>query len=181
MKVSKIFLMALVMVMACGGLSACMNMGGGGNDKIAASPEATANFMPDTTDNMGTGDNGSTNGNANGALSAFDWANGAASIENNINQISEIAESRVVVTGTTALVGVRFASEYRGEMTERIREMVAAEVKQADPAIQTVAVTADEKDVTKVYSLSDKVRAGKAMDELSADINEIVRNATTLR
>ena len=81
----------------------------------------------------------------------------------------------------TALVGVKFTAAYKGEMTERIREMVAAEVKKADPAIQTVAVTSYEEDVAKVYAIADQVRAGRAMDELAADINEIVRNATTLR
>lgn len=183
MKISKIFLMALIMAMVCAGMTACMNMGGDKTDEmnIMSTPDATANFMPDTTNNTGAANSGTTGETAGGALGVFDWANGAANIENNINQISEIAESRVVVTGTTALVGVRFTGAYRGEMTERIREMVAAEVKKADPGIQTVAVTADDEDVAKVYSLSDEVRAGRTMDELSAEINEIVRNATTFR
>ena len=51
----------------------------------------------------------------------------------------------------------------------------------ADPSIQTVAVTSDEGDVAKVYAISDQIRAGRTADELSADINAIVRNATTLR
>ncbi|MER2143382.1 MAG: YhcN/YlaJ family sporulation lipoprotein, partial [Eubacteriales bacterium] len=61
------------------------------------------------------------------------------------------------------------------------REMVAAEVLRADPSIQTVAVTASEDDVNKVYALSEQIRAGRNADELSAEINAIVRNATTLR
>ncbi len=172
----KIFFMALIIVTICAMMTACMNTGETNNANVQASPSPTANFMPDTTNNTG-----STSDSTNGALGVFDWANGAANIEGNINQISEIAESRVVVTGTTALVGVKFTSAYKGEMTERIREMIAAEVKKADANIQTVAVTADEKDVEGVYSLSDQVRAGRTGDDLSAEINEIVRNATTLR
>ena len=106
---------------------------------------------------------------------------GAGQIEANVSRLSEISDCRVVVTGTTALVGVKFASAYQGEVTERIREMVAAEVMKADPAIQTVAVTAENDDVTKVYELSDKVRGGAPADTLGDQINEIVRNATTLR
>ncbi len=87
----------------------------------------------------------------------------------------------MVVTGTTALVGVKFTSAYQGEMTERIREMVAAEVMEADPSIQTVAVTAEGEDVDRVFEISDRLRAGEDANALSADINEIVRNATTLR
>ena len=172
----KIFFMALIIVTICAMMTACMNTGETNNANVQASPSPTTNFMPDTTNNTGN-----TSDSTNGALGVFDWANGAANIEGNINQISEIAESRVVVTGTTALVGVKFTSAYKGEMTERIREMIAAEVKKADANIQTVAVTADEKGVEQVYSLSDQVRAGRTGDDLSAEINEIVRNATTLR
>ncbi|MBQ3304418.1 MAG: YhcN/YlaJ family sporulation lipoprotein, partial [Clostridia bacterium] len=108
-------------------------------------------------------------------------ANGAADIEKAIARISEVADARVVVTNSTALVGVKFDNAYKGEITERIREMVAAEVLRADPNIQTVAVTASEDDVNKVYELSEQIRSGRTADELSAQINAIVRNATTLR
>ena len=78
-------------------------------------------------------------------------------------------------------MGVRFDQAYRGDMTERIREMVAAEVMAADPKITTVAVTADDDDVEDIYEISDRTAAGREMDSLKDDINEIVRNATTLR
>lgn len=183
----KIVSVVLAILTIAAMLTACMNSGA--NDNAAQpTPTATANFMPEVngtaatgTANSGTSNTGRTTENSNGALGMFDWANNAAKIESNINQISEISENRVVVADTTALVGVKFAPEYKGEMTERIREMVAAEVKKADPSIQTVAVTAVEEDVARVYGLSDKMRAGNPLEALAADINEIVRNATTLR
>ena len=142
----------------------------------------TATVQPTVTNQTGVnGTSGSTTTHSDGALTPFDWANNASQIEQAIARISEVRESRVVVTGTTALVGVKFDSVYKGQLTERIREMVAAEVMKADPSIQTVAVTSDEGDVQKVYSLSDQVRAGRTADELKEDINAIVRNATTLR
>ena len=187
----KVFTAALVVVVAGLVLAACMN-----NDSTTALPESTAQSAPRPSaaptagaqdgaaglagDGMQSGA-GSTANTANGALSPFDWANGAADIEAAIGRISEISEARVVVTGTTALVGVKFDNAYKGEMTERIREMVAAEVLKADPAIQTVAVTGSPEDVQKVYALSDQVRAGRTADDLSAEINAIVRNATTMR
>lgn len=127
------------------------------------------------------GNNGNTGATSNGALNPFDWANGASQIEQAIARISEIAESRVVVANSTALVGVKFDNVYKGQLTERIRQMVAAEVMRADPTIQTVAVTSDAGDVQKVYQLSDQIRAGRTASELSQEINAIVRNATTLR
>ena len=157
----KIIPVILIVAAACLALAACMNNGG-----TTTRPAPTANYAPGATD--GTG-NGAQNGN------------GAADIEKAIARISEVADARVVVTNSTALVGVKFDNAYKGQITERIREMVAAEVLKADPNIQTVAVTASEDDVKKVYELSEQIRSGRTADELSAEINSIVRNATTLR
>ena len=188
----KIIPIILVLAVAALILAACMN-----NDAANVQPDPTANFDPNPTTGVQSGNgaagmsgngntavapnDGNTTATADGALNPFDWANGAADIEKAISRISEIADARVVVTNTTALVGVKFDNAYKGELTERIREMVAAEVLKADPAIQTVAVTSAAQDVQKVWDLSEKIRAGRTADELSADINAIVRNATTLR
>ena len=91
-------------------------------------------------------------------------------VETAINQISEIADSRVVVAGTTALVAVRYTDAYQGETTERIREMVAGAVREADPTIQTVAVTSEESDVTAVYELADRIRAGENAGDMADEI-----------
>lgn len=196
----------VILIIAAMGLAlaACMNNGGG---NVQATPEPTADYAPNATNGVqngngaagmdnnsgvnsgatsrgtagNTGATGNTAATSNGALNPFDWANGAADIEKAIGQLSEIADARVVVTNSTALVGVKFDNAYKGEITERIREMVAAEVLKADPNIQTVAVTANAEDVKKVYDLSEQIRAGRTADELSAEINAIVRNATTLR
>ena len=211
MNIRKIIPIVIVIAAACFALTACMNSGDTGVQTTPSAtadfnPGATTgtgvnngngtagstgmdgmngnsgNGNTGMTGNTGaTGDAGNTASSSTGALGTFDWANGAAGIERAIGQISEISDSRVVVTNSTALVGVKFDSVYKGQLTERIREMVAAEVLKADPSIQTVAVTSDAEDVQKVYALSDQIRAGRTADELSSDINAIVRNATTLR
>ena len=168
------FLMAACALLVCAALAGCMNANGrlpGANDGAqngTASPLESpgASVMPQATSAVQT---------------AYDWITGRTAVEEKINLLSEIETCRVVTTGSTALVGVTFAKEYKGEMTQRIQNLIAGVVKEADPNIQTVAVTSDEGDVQKVYSLSDQVRAGRTADELKEDINAIVRNATTLR
>ena len=192
---SRIFLTTALILALGMALTGCMN----DNARQAQTePTATADFMPGSTDGGrgvnnptatanpiilgdGNANTGNTSSTSNGALTPFDWANGAAQIEKAISGISEISDSRVVVTNSTALVGVKFDNVYKGQLTERIRELVAAEVLRADPSIQTVAVTSDPGDVEKVYQLSDQIRSGRTADELSSDINAIVRNATTMR
>lgn len=167
----KLFFAVLLVAAVCIAATGCMNRVEEG--KVDASPEPSPSYMPQAT----IGNTGA----ARQMTARFNWANDAAQIENRIGQISEISEARVVVTGETALVGVKFNQAYRGEMTERIREMVAAEVMAADPEITTVAVTADEDDVEDIYELSERSMLGRELDTLKEDIQEIVRNATTLR
>jgi len=167
----------MIKILAAAVLMALMLAAGGCMDRSATKPgkvgpSPTVNFMPR--------DQGAESSAQNSAA-AFDWSKNAAGIEAKINQISEISESRVVVDGDTALVAVKFAPEYRGEMTERIREMVAAEIMAADPKIQTVAVTADNDDVEDVFDIAEDLLSGANAAEIKDDINEIVRNATTLR
>ena len=206
----KIIPVILIIAAACLALAACMNNGGtttrpaptanyapgatdgtgngaqngngaAGLTNNANNPNNVNNANNGADGAMNNGSAGNTAATSDGALNPFDWANGAADIEKAIGRISEISDARVVVTNSTALVGVKFDNAYKGQITERIREMVAAEVLRADPNIQTVAVTASEDDVNKVYELSEQIRSGRTADELSADINSIVRNATTLR
>ncbi len=162
------FVLALILLVGVS-VTGCMNR----TDGVNPMPSATADYMPQQ--------NMTASPSTMQAQQNFDWTRDASQIEGRIAQISEISEARVVVTGNTALVGVKFNQAYQGQMTERIREMVAAEVMAADPQITTVAVTADAEDVNSVYDLSDRMLAGRDLDTLKEDINEIVRNATTLR
>ena len=169
MKAFKYVLVAAMALTLCLSLAACM-----GNAAGNIRPQSTmeTNFMPEATTNAPQ---------ATPRPQGFDWSTGAGQIEANVTRLSEVSDCRVVVSGDTALVGVKFTPAYQGEVTERIRKMVAEEVMKADPAIQTVAVTAEEDDVTKVYEISDKVRLGEPLEALGEKINEIVRNVTTLR
>lgn len=178
MKCSKWMLVFAAALVAALALTGCMNTGNQ-NVEPQASVWPSASVSPGMND---TGDVGNTGNLGNtGAATPFNWTNNAPQVETAINQISEISDSRVVVTGTTALAAVKYTTAYRGETTERIREMVAGAVREADPTIQTVAVTSEEKDVNDVFAMADQIRSGTAPDTLTEEINRIVRNPTTLR
>lgn len=112
---------------------------------------------------------------------SYDWATQAAAVEKRIGMFSEVEACRVVVNEGTALVGLRFADAYQGELTQRIRDMVAGEVMAVDNAIQVVAVTAESQDVNEIFALADQQRQGNAPSDLKQKIDQIARNTTTLR
>jgi hypothetical protein len=66
-------------------------------------------------------------------------------------------------------------------MTQRIRDMIAGEVMAADPGIQVVAVTSEAQDVATIKQLAQQQRSGASQDQLNTEVEQIVRNATTLR
>ncbi len=163
----KVFLICLSVAFV---MTACMNSAGDGKDAADQQrPLPTVMATPSATERVNVQPSGS-----------YDWTSNAPAIEQKLSRLSEISEARVVVHENTALVAVRFTPAYQGEMTARIREMVAGEIMAADPAIKTVAVTAEDEDVTRVYELSDRMRAGEAVDKLKSDIDSIIRNVTTL-
>ncbi len=110
------------------------------------------------------------------AQGAFDWLVDGEKVEENLSKISEISEARVIVNSDTALVAVKFNPAYKGEMTDRIREMISSEITKADPRVKTVSVTADENAVTKTYALSDRMRAGEGIENLKTDIEDVLRS-----
>lgn len=191
MKLRKSQIAALLLIVLALAVGACMNTASPQTaptiDPFSGAPTATdipapiATVAPAAQGNTAGAAQGDTTSKPNASAQRYDWANDAETVENRIGQISEIAECRIVVNGDTALVGVRFTPQYKGEMTERICDMIAGQVKAADPALQTVAVTAAEEDVSRIYEISDAAKAGQSVDALKSDIDAIVRNATTMR
>lgn len=143
-------------------MTACMNKTGVDETPLPT-PGASANpsVTPMATSNV---------------ASAFDWVKDGEKVEENLSRISEISQARVIVDGDTALVAVKFNPAYKGELTDRIRDMVAGEIRKADPRIKTVSVTADENAVTKTYALSDRLRAGEGLETLKKDIQDILHS-----
>jgi hypothetical protein len=170
----KIWILVLVLSLTlAAALSACMRSNNGPvAPEVTMAPEAFATGMPGATtqpDNPVVQD-------------AFDWTARAGDVEKRVGMFSEIADSRVIAMDQTALVGVKFASQYRGEMTQRIREMIAGEVMAADPSIQVVAVTAEPGDVATIFNLAEQMKTGGAREEdVRAQVDRIVKNATTMK
>ena len=86
-----------------------------------------------------------------------------------------------MVDGSVALVGVTFDGAYQGQLTRRIRDMVAGEVQAADPGVQTVGVTNDAEDVAAIQTLAAQIRTGASPQDLSERVSAILTNDTTMK
>ncbi len=183
MKSKKWTATVLCAAMICVILTGCMNAGARVTPETEPSNRPEESVMPgvDFGESMSPDANGTNNAGSAGLPAPFDWLNMGASVQDRINMLSEIQESRIIVNGNTALVGVTFTGQYKGEMTQRIRDMIAGEVQKADANIQTVAVTAEQEDVRKINEIADKIAAGTPVSELEGEIDSIIRNMTTIQ
>lgn len=122
----------------------------------------------------------SPDGTTAAPMQPFDWMGQASAVEGRINMFSEISESTVVAEGQTALVGVKFTPTYKGELTQRIRDMIAGEVMAADTNITVVAVTDDPANYQKIQQLAQRMAAGSPSAELKTEIDTIAKDIGTI-
>lgn len=160
-KISSILIICLLLALL---MTACMNKTGVDTNATNA---PTASVSPSVTPRTTVE-----------ATTPFDWMVNGEAIEKNLSKISEISEARVVVNGQSALVAVKFNPAYKGELTDRIREMIANEITKADGNIENIVVTTDDNDVNSIYTVSDRMRAGESMNTLRTDIEDLFRKLT---
>ncbi len=99
--------------------------------------------------------------------------NAATKITAEVDKMSEIESSSAVVLGDTALVGVQFAAQYKGELTDRIKDSVTEKAKAADTSIKTVLVSADADLWTRIKAMATDVKNGDASG-VATEFAEIV-------
>lgn len=176
MTMKRILAVTLILTM-CVALSGCFNAA---NQPTEIPDETIApNGAPFATDsNMLISPAPGTTGMP---VAAYDWLSQGAAVEGRINMFSEIQESHIVTAGQTALVGVKFTNSYKGELTQRIHDMIAGEIMAADNRITVVAVTADPTDVAAITQLAQRQRAGASQAELQPEVDKIAKNANTIR
>lgn len=98
----------------------------------------------------------------------------AKSIQADVDKMSEISKSSVLVMEDTALVGVQFDSQYKGDLTDRIKEMIVKKAEGVNPAITKVAVTADAEKFKRVEDLAARVNSGTPFSQIALEISELV-------
>lgn len=170
--IPKALALALACALVCALMTGCMNSNGRTLGHTATPDIPKTSQLP--------GGSATDSAQTSSERTAYDWTGNAQAVQDKINQLSEIQKSAIVVSGKTALVGVSFTGSYAGELTQRIHDMVAAQVQAADPDIEKVAVTSNEEDVRKIEELAGKIQSGTTVAELEQEIDSIVRNVTTM-
>lgn len=93
-------------------------------------------------------------------------------------EVNGVKAATVVVTGTTAMVGLETEPGIEDEKTEKIKKQVIEEIKRADSSIKTVSVTTDPNLITRLKKIADGIKQGRPISSFTDELAEITRRMT---
>jgi len=93
-------------------------------------------------------------------------------------EVEGVKAATVVVTGTTALVGLETDPNIEDKETSTIKKQVINEVKRADNSIKTVTITTDPNLITRLKKVAQGIKDGKPISSFTDELAEITRRIT---
>ena len=112
------------------------------------------------------------------SASLDDTRQAAQAMEEAVERLSEVDDAYVVTVGDTALVGLKFASQYQGETDDRLKKMVLTRLQTVDKAITKAAVTSEAALVTGVQALAETLKTASSLDDVNIRAEEMLRQIT---
>lgn len=167
---------AAVLAVCLMGLTGCMTTDDRAMSTEQPSPQPTAQPLTNGAGAVGANPDASMSPSVDQQPStrpAYDWTANAEQAAAELNRISEISQSCIVVNGDKAIVGVEFDASYRGGLTERITNMVRQKLVTLDTALTDVQVTAEPDQVQRIQALAEKLAGGATMEQLSGEFDTI--------
>lgn len=89
-------------------------------------------------------------------------------------RISEINSCVTAIIGDTCIAGVQFDPQYKGDLTDRIRDMVAARIQSAAPTVDRIAITSDPQIAMEISSMAEKIGKSNQLGELTSELNTLI-------
>ena len=102
----------------------------------------------------------------------------AQAMKEAVMKLSEVDEAWVVPMGDTALVGLKFNTQYQGGVDDRLKKMVLTRVQSVDKATTKVAVTDSAALVTGIRTLAETLKGASTLDDVNAKAEEMLKQLT---
>lgn len=90
-------------------------------------------------------------------------------------KISEIGTCVTAIVGDTCIVGVTFDPQYKGALTDRIRDMVVDRVQSAAPSVERVAVTNDPEIAVQIGEIAEKISKTTSVTDVTGEFDTLLR------
>lgn len=98
----------------------------------------------------------------------------AKKIADKVEDLEEVDSATCLITDDTAMIGVQFSEQYKGELTDEIKEKVEDVAKETDKDITKVVVTADPDLYKRIETIVKDIAGGKPLTGFKDEIDEIL-------
>ncbi len=142
------------------------------NNLLPGTGVNTASPMPSADATM------NPEGTAAPAATVEDTRKAVQAMEEAVERLSEVDDAYVITVGDTALVGLKFASQYQGETDDRLKKMVLSRLQTVDRGITKAAVTSDEPMVTGVQALTEVLNSASSLEDVNRRAEEMLGQLT---
>lgn len=109
----------------------------------------------------------------------------AEELKNELEQLSEVTDAKVVIAGQQAAVGLTFDAQYQAGVTDRMRDMVKERLDGVVTGVTRLAVTDDTAQLETIGQLSEQLQNATDLtdieNKLSALINKMEAGGESLQ
>jgi YhcN/YlaJ family sporulation lipoprotein len=131
------------------------------------------NTRPINEDSNRTGNPGITPG-ADANQSDVNIQSRAKRIAEAAAKVDEVQSAVCVITGNTAMIGIQFNDQYKGKLTDRIKEKVEERARDTDRRINRVVVTAEPDVVSRLEEMFREIGKGRPISGFTDELNEMI-------
>lgn len=144
-------------------------------------------LLPDMNGNNGMGMNAGATAMPSGTAQPMNNGNtptvegaqqAAQAMKEAVMKLSEVDEAWAVPMGDTALVGVKFSTQYQGGADDRLKKMVLTRVQSVDKAVTKVAVTDNAALVTGIQALAETLKGASSLDDVNTKAEDMLKQLT---
>lgn len=105
----------------------------------------------------------------------------AEKLERHVTGIEGVDRASVVITGNTAIVGISLAGEledFSDRRLMRLKARIESEIRQLEPSLAYVAVTASNEFVERINDIADPLGVDDTPPRINPDIDRIIDELT---
>lgn len=140
----------------------------------AATAQPSASAAPSPSD-AATQTAGETQSPMSMGVQDADTARQAAEeLKNELEQLSEVTDAKVVIAGQQAAVGLTFDTQYQAGVTDRMRDMVRERLDGVVSGVTRLAVTDDATQLETISQLYEQLRNATDLTDIENKLSALI-------
>ena len=98
----------------------------------------------------------------------------AEELKDELEQLSEVTDAKVVIAGNQAAIALTFDAQYQAGVTDRIKDMVKERMDGVISGVKRIAVTDDAAMMERVTELADQLENATDLTEIENKLSALI-------